>query len=113
MAEDVAAAVDARPLAVPHRKHPVVFRAGEEVDLLRAPDGGGGEVFIDAWLEPDVMGVEMLFRTPQRLVEPAQRRAAIAGNEAGGVKSGGEVSFPLHHRQAGEGLGAGEVDAAG
>jgi hypothetical protein len=53
------------------------------------------------------------FALPQRLVEPAQRRAAIAGDEAGGVEAGSEVAFPLHHRQAGKGLGAGEIDAAG
>ena len=58
--EHVAAAVDARALAVPHREHAVVLRAGEQVDLLRAPDGGGGEVLVDARLEPDVAALEVL-----------------------------------------------------
>jgi hypothetical protein len=35
--EDVAAAVDTRPLAVPHREDAVVLRLRVEIHLLRAP----------------------------------------------------------------------------
>ena len=53
------------------------------------------------------------FRLPQPEVEIAERAAAIAGNEAGGVEPGGEVAFALQHGQADQRLGAGQEDAAG
>ncbi len=111
--EDVAAAVDARPLAVPHAEHAVVLGAGEQPDLLAAPDGGGGEVFVDAGLEGDVVFGEMGLGLPQAEVEIAERAAAIAGNEPGGIQPGRQVAFPLQHGQADQGLGAGQEDAAG
>jgi hypothetical protein len=49
--EDVAAAIDARTLAVPHAEDAVMFGAGRQIDLLRAPQRRGGKVFIDAGLE--------------------------------------------------------------
>ena len=82
------------------------------MDLLGAPQGGGGEVLVDARLEVDVVLLDEALGLPQRLVEAAQRRAAIAGDEAGGVEAGGEVALALHHRQAHQRLRAGQVDAA-
>jgi hypothetical protein len=76
--------------------------------LLRAPDRGRGEVLVDAGLEVDVMLVEERPASPQLLVEPAERRAAVAGDVAGGVQPGGEIALALHHRQAHQRLGAGE-----
>jgi hypothetical protein len=70
--EYVPAAVHPGPLPVPHREYAVVLRAWKQVQLLRAPDGGGGEVFVHAGLEPDVMIVEMLLGPPQGLVEAAE-----------------------------------------
>jgi hypothetical protein len=99
--EDVAAAIDARALAVPHREHTVVLCAGEEVQLLRAPDRGRGEVLVQPGLEPDVVALEVRARAPQRLVEAAERRAAVAGDEAGGVEPGALVAHALQHHQAG------------
>ncbi len=111
--EDVAAAVDAGPLAVPHREHAVVARAGIQVGLLRAPDRRRGEVLVQPRLELDVRAVEEGLRLPQRLVEPAQRRAAVAGHEPGGVASGLEVALPLQDQQADQRLGAVQEDATG
>ena len=111
--EDVAAAVDAGPLAVPHREHAVVFRVRVQVHLLRAPDRGGGKVFVDAWLEFDVMRVEELLRPPERLVESADRRAAIPGNESGGVQARCEIADALQHRQAHQRLRTGHEGAPG
>jgi hypothetical protein len=110
--EHVAAAVHARALAVPHREHAVVARALVEVDLLRAPDRRRSEVFVQARLEADVRGVEEFLRAPQRLVEGAQRRAAIAGDEAGGVESRQDVALPLQQQQAHQRLRAVQEDAA-
>ena len=111
--EDVAAAVDARPLAVPHREHAVVLRARVEVHLLRAPDRGRREVLVQPGLELDVRALEELLRLPQRLVERAERRAAIAGDEARGVEAGERVALALQDQQPDERLRAGQVDAAG
>ena len=57
--------------------------------------------------------LEELRRFPQRLVERAERRAAIAGDEARGVEAGEHVALALQDQEADERLGAGQVDAAG
>ena len=113
VAEDVAAAVHPRALAVPQGKHPVVLGAGEEIDLLAAPDGGGGQVLIDPGLEGDVVFRQIFLGFPQALVQTAERAAPVAGNEAGSVEPLGLVPQPLQHGQADQGLGAGEKGAAG
>ena len=86
VAEDVAGAVDARALAVPEREDAVILALALQLGLLRAPDGGGGEVLVQAGLEDDVGRLELLAGARELLVEPAERRAAIAGDEAGGVQ---------------------------
>ena len=105
-------AVDAGALAVPDREHAIDGGAGEQVDLLRAPHRGGGEVLVEAGLEVDVVFLEVPLRRPQRVVVHAERRAAITRDEAAGVEPGGEVALALHHRQAHQRLDAGEIDAA-
>ncbi len=112
MTEDVAAAVDARTLAVPDAEHAVVARALEEIDLLRAPDRGGREILVHARREVDVVRVQMRFRLGELLVVRAQRRAAIAGDVSGRVQARELVAAPLQHRQAHQRLGAGEEHAA-
>jgi hypothetical protein len=110
--EHVAAAVDAGPLAIPHGKDAVELRLREQMQLLRAPDRGGRDVLVDAWLEADVVLFEEGPGAVQRGVQASQRRSAIAGNVAGGMQAGGAVDGMLQHRQAGQGLHAGEEDAA-
>ena len=110
--EDVHRAVDARPLAVPDREDPVVLRAGEEAHLLGAPEGGGRQVFVDSRLEQHAVLLQEGPRLPQRPVEIAERRAAVAGDQAGRVEPGRTVSQMLHHRQPDQRLGAGHVDLA-
>ena len=88
VADDVHAAVDARAFAVPHGEDAVVARAGEEAELLAAPDGGGGQIFVDARAEDDVLGGEKALRAGEFTVEPAERGATVAGDEAGGVQPG-------------------------
>ena len=77
VAEYVAAAVNPRTLPIPERKDAVVFGAREEAKLLATPNGGGGKVFVDAWLKNDVVLVKMRFGAPQVEVDPAQRAAAV------------------------------------
>ena len=54
VAEHVAGAVDAGPLAVPDGEHAVVLAFAAQLRLLGAPQRGGGELLVDAGLEQDV-----------------------------------------------------------
>ena len=110
--EHVARAVDAGSLAVPHGEDTVVFGALEQVELLRAPNGGGRQVLVDAGLEYDVVVLEELLGAPRFLVDAAERRAAVARDEAGGIQSRQEVPLALHDGQPYQGLGSAQVDAA-
>ena len=110
VAEDVAGPVDAWALAVPEREDAVIFALAGELGLLRAPDRGGGEVLVEAGLEDDIGGLELLGGPLKLLVEPAERRAAIAGDEAGGVQARTPVAFVLDQQHAGDGLRAGQED---
>ena len=110
--EHIPASIHSGALAVPHGKYPVVLRALEHVDLLRAPDAGGGKVFVQPRLELHVMPFEMLLRFPRGLVDAAERRAAVAADESGGVQPGEQVALPLQHRQSDQCLRAAHVGAA-
>ena len=54
VAKRVAGAVDARPLAVPEAEDAVVAALAAHLRLLRAPDGRGGEILVEAGPEDDV-----------------------------------------------------------
>ena len=112
VAEDVARAVDARPLAVPDAEHAVVLALAAQFGLLRAPQRGGGEVLVDGGLEQRVARGEVRRRALELVVEAAERRAAIAGDVARGVQAGALVALVLHQRQAHQRLIAGDEDAA-
>mgnify|MGYP000486279152 CR=1 FL=1 len=111
--EGVAGAVDAGALAVPHGEHAVVLGRADQVHLLRTPDGRGRQVCVDARHELHVVRFQLLLGFPQVLVEAAQGRAAVAGNEPGRVEACGLVAQALHHGQAHEGLDTGQEDGAG
>ena len=113
VAEHVAAAVDAGALAVPDADRAIIFGAGRQVELLRAPDRGGRKVLVHAGLELDVVLFEVFSRREELLVVAAERRAAVAGNEACGVQPRGAVAADLGHRQADQRLDAGQEDVAG
>ncbi len=110
--EDIAAAVDARALAVPHREHAIDLRALEHVQLLRAPHRRGGKVLVQSGLEAHVVPLEVLACLPRRLVDRAERRAAIAADEAGRVQAGECVALVLEHRETEQRLRAAHVRAA-
>jgi hypothetical protein len=91
--EHVHAAVGARaPCRTTWRRRRRAWRR-EEVDLLRAPDGGRRELLVDARLEVDAVPGKLLLGLPQRLVEVAERRAAVARDEARGVQPRGRVAL--------------------
>ena len=113
--EDIAGAVDAGRLAVPHAEDPIMQGAGEEIGLLTAPHRGGGEVFVDPFLEDDLLGGEQL-GGPMRLLiegEAAQRRSAVARDETGGVQSGAGVNAALIEQDPQQRLDAGNEDPTG
>src|ERR1700730_3024247 len=60
MAEDIAGAVDARPLAVPEAEYAVEPPFAAQLGLLGAPQRGRGETLVDAGLKPDVVRIEVL-----------------------------------------------------
>ena len=113
VAEHVAAAVDARALAVPDADHAIIVGAGRKIELLRAPDRGRREVLVHAGLKLDVVLFEMLAGGEQLLVVAAERRAAVAGDEARGVEARGAVAADLRHRQPDQRLNTGQEDVAG
>src|SRR5690606_5294993 len=99
MPEDVSRAINAWPLAVPHAEYAVIGGAFKYVDLLGAPDGRGGQLFVNAWLEMGVARVQVFPGAPQRLSETGPRRAAIAGYNARGIQSRSQVALAFHERQ--------------
>src|SRR5210317_1760041 len=112
MLEYIHAAVEAWPLAVPHAEDAVVFRARKQADLLAAPDRGHRQVLVDAGQEMNVVFFGEALRFPQRLVETAQRRAAVARNETGGVESAFEIALVLQDRQPDQRFDTGHEGAA-
>ena len=62
--------------------------------------------------EFDVVRFEVLLGLPQRLVQTAERRAAIAGDEASRVQPGRLVAPALHQRQPHQRLDPRQIDAA-
>ena len=110
--EGVAGAIDARALAVPHGEDAIDLGAGVGLDLLRAEDGGRGEVLVDGGEELDAEGGEAVRTAPELEVEGAEGRAAVAGDEAAGLEAGLAVAAGLVEEDAGERLGAGEEDTA-
>src|SRR5208282_4352531 len=112
VAQRVARAVDAGPLAVPDAEHAIDGRAGEAVEILRAPDRGRGEVLVEARAEDDVVLLEQRPRAPELDVVTPERRAAIAGNIPAGIEALGGVAEALLDRQADKRLHAGHVEPA-
>ena len=108
VAERVAGAVDAGALAVPDAEDAVVTAVATELGLLGAPKRGGGEVLVDCRLEKDVRGFERLARTPKLHVEPAQWRAAIAGDVTGRALADPRVARRLHQGQPHDRLRSGD-----
>src|SRR5262249_60204898 len=84
VAQDVARAVNARALAVPHAEHAIEPALAAQLGLLRAPQRGGGEILVDGGLEQDVVLPAQRLGALELVVEAAERRAAIAGDVARG-----------------------------
>ena len=110
--QNVAATREARPLPVPQAEHALVAGPRIERHLLRAPHAHRRELLVLPGLEVDVVAREQVVRLPQRLVHVVERRALVAGHEAGRIQARGGVAHPLHDQEPRERLQAGQVDAA-
>ena len=110
--ERVAGAVDAGALAVPHREDAVGRPLGVGLDSLRAEHRGRGELLVDRGKEAHAGRIELLRRLPRLLVDHAERRAAVAADEALRSDARGGVARALHQRQADQRLRAGQEDDA-
>src|SRR5262249_47290252 len=104
--------VDARALAVPHAEHAVVLAFAAQLGLLRAPDRGRRKVLVQARLEQHVVTFERRPGAHELLVEPAERRAAVARHVARGIEPGAPSALLLHQAGADQGLIAGDEHAA-
>ncbi len=111
VAEGVAGAVDARPLAVPHAEHAIELAFAAQLGVLGADERGRGEILVGAGMKQDVVRLEPLAGAHELLVEGAERGTAIAGNVARGVEAGAAVALLLHQAEAHQGLEAGDEDA--
>ena len=100
VAEDVAGAVDAGALAVPQREDAVEAAFTAQLRLLRSPDRGRRQLLVEPGLEMDVIGGEQVRQLKELLIEPADRRAAIAGNETAGVEPSAPIPLLLRKKQA-------------
>ena len=108
VAEDVAGPVDAGTLAVPQAEDAVVLAFAAQLGLLRAPDGGRGDVLVEAGLELDVVLLKQRADALERRLEGRDRRAAIARDVARRIEPGLAVAFLLHQKQADDGLRSGQ-----
>ena len=113
MAENITAAVDAGALAVPHGIDAVVIAVPEKMPLLAAPNRRRRKVFVDAGLKMNVVLRQKLPGGPELLVDAAEGRAAISGNETSGVETRRDVALALHHGKAHQGLRAGQINPSG
>ncbi len=112
MPEDVAGAVHARCLAVPHPDHAVVPRQWSEVVLLAAPDRRGGEVLIHPGYPAHVVVVQAAAGARQGLIEPAERGTRVAAHERPDPKATPAVGSHLVEQHPHQRLHTGEQDLA-
>ena len=112
VAEDVAGAVHPRALAVPDGENAILQRVLEQRKLLRAPDGGGGEILVDRGVEADAGFREERLGAPEFLVDAAERRAAVAGDVARGREPGFGVAPALLEAEPDQRLRPGHEGAA-
>ena len=87
------------PYQMPNTPSNLLRAWRREAQLLRAPQRGGRQFFVHARLEHDVLRLQVLAGLPQRLVVAAQRRAAVAADEARRVLARQRVALALQHRQ--------------
>src|SRR6516162_982534 len=99
MTENVAGAIDARTLAVPHGENAVVLSLAAQLGLLGTPDRGGSQVLVNAALKAHIAFLEKAFSAQKLAIEIAERRAAVAGHEARSIEAVAPVELLLHQAE--------------
>ena len=112
VAQRVGGAVEPGRLAVPHRQHAVVARAGQVRGELAAPGRGGAELLVQPGYVMHMVFPGQLLVAGELAVEAAERRALVAGDHRRRAESAATVGAVLVERQADEALHAREQDAA-
>ena len=112
MFEGVARPVHARPFAVPDAENAVIAGAGEEPDLLAAPDGRRRQFLVYARLEDNVMIGEALALAPKVFVINSKWRTAISRNKSCRVQTTFSINFTAQQRKPDKSLNAGDKDLA-
>ena len=110
MFQRIARPVDAGALAVPHRKDAFDLRLRVEMRLLRTQNGGGAQILVHRRQKADAGLVQPVPDAPQFLIQPTERRAAIAGDEAGGIHPRRPVAASLIQHDPRQRLRAGHED---
>ena len=105
--------VEAGTFAVPNTEYAIDLGAGKQPDLLAAPHRGRGKILIEARLEANVVLFEKRLCLPERVIVTAERRTAVAGNEARSIQPRRTIAFALHHRQAHQRLNPRQIDTSG
>ena len=95
VAEGVAGAIDAGAFAIPEAEDAVVFGLGKGVGELAAVNRGGGDIFVDAGEELDVVLAQEIALAFERSVVAAEMRAAVASDKRSGVESEAAVGAML------------------
>ena len=99
MLERVSGAIQSRILCVPETEHAVDLGAADHPDLLATLHHGGSKLFVQTGFELYLLRRQLGLSAPQLEVDAAQRRAAIAGDEAGGVQPAVLVAPALLNQQ--------------
>src|SRR5262245_42294944 len=108
VAKHVTRAIEAWTLAVPHPEHPIILALTPELRLLRAPQGRGCEVLVEAGHELDVVLFQDAPRTQHGCLEGGDRGAAVTRHVARGIETRPHVPGTLNQHQAHDRLGAGQ-----
>src|SRR3546814_1264127 len=87
MVDGVAGAIHARAFSVPHGEYAIDLAVFAHTGLLRTHHHSCAEVFVDCRQKADLMLIQMRLGAPHRQVNTTQRRAAIASDESGGIRS--------------------------
>ena len=99
--EHVRAAVNPRPFAIPDAKDTVeLLRLRIQIQLLRTPQRGGGQLLIHTRLKDDVLCLQVLLGCPQRLIIGTQGRATVAADEARCIQPLLRIAQALQHGQS-------------
>ena len=95
----VGRAVEPRVLAVPEARDPVVVVLGQLAEQLRARDGGGGELLVEARAKDDVERIQVPACAHELLVEAAEGGTLVAADERRRVQSATGVQPALLEQQ--------------